>query len=218
MKDVKIFLTTALVVCVLALGVSSAAFAESSGMSGTESGGSSSVDSGASSGGVSSEDVGGESSDVSGVESTGSDLTGSSALSSATASVISSENGSSKTSSKQNSTTSKTNNSNVGGKIDDGVDTSGWGSGNDDVSGELQSVGTEADKAGAKKIMDLAKTIRILIWIPILLIIASVAALIYVNQKSFLGPQTASTGKRGGKKKSGSKKAGHHDQIYRPRD
>lgn len=218
MKDVKVFLTTALVVCVLALGVSSAALAESSEMSGTESGGSSAVDSGASSGSVSSEDVGGESSDVSAVESTGSELSGSSALSSATASVISSESASSKTSSKQNSTTSKTNYSNVGGKIDDGVDTSGWGSGNDNVSSALQSVGTEAEKAGTKKIMDLAKTIQILIWIPILLIISSVAALIYVNQKSFLGPQSGNAGKRGGKKKSASKKAGHHDQIYRPRD
>ena len=81
---------------------------------------------------------------------------------------------------------------------------------------------------------NLAKLIWIIIWIPIALIIASVAALIHVNKKSFLNepenaaakksrsggskPESGShTYKAGGRKPAPRKKPAKKN-IYRPHD
>ena len=81
---------------------------------------------------------------------------------------------------------------------------------------------------------NLAKLIWIIIWIPIALIIASVAALIHVNKKSFLNePENAAAKKSrsgGSKPESGShtykasgrkpapRKKPAKKNIYRPHD
>lgn len=115
---------------------------------------------------------------------------------------------------------------NVGGTVDDGIDTSGWGT--EDASSELQSAGT-TEKTGSKQITDYSTLLWILIWIPILLIIASVAALVYVNRKEFLngenkdlsdnGDKTSS--KKKTKRKTVSKSKASHKKrtnVYKPRD
>lgn len=115
-------------------------------------------------------------------------------------------------------------------EIDDGIDTSGWG----EESSEPVSVGVTGEKAGSKKMLDVAQLFWILIWIPILLIIASIAALIYVNRKGFVGgadsgASTAATEedavvssseKKEKKKKSGKTKENQNKRtnVYRPRD
>ena len=87
---------------------------------------------------------------------------------------ISSDATSSKTSSKHG---------NIGGYVNDEADTSGWGG--DDVSSQLVSAGT-TEKKENKKITDYTSLLWILMFIPILLIIASIGALVYVNRKAFL--------------------------------
>lgn len=101
---------------------------------------------------------------------------------------------------------------NVGGTVNDGIDTSGWGTGEEESS-ELQSVGT-TDETKDKEITDFESLFWILIWIPILLIIGSIGALIYVNRKSFLNPD-----KSGAKSKKNSKsKNNKRTNVYKPRD
>lgn len=124
--------------------------------------------------------------------------------------------------------------SNTGGTISDSVNNAGWGSNAAETSSATQSVGMAGDTATGKKMFNLAKLIWIIIWIPIALIIASVAALIHVNKKSFLNePENAAAKKSrsgGSKPKSGSHtyKAGGRKpaprkkpakkNIYRPHD
>ncbi len=103
---------------------------------------------------------------------------------------------------------------------DDGVDTSGWGSGNDDSEPVVSKESTTSSEAktGNKKIFDLAKLFWYTIWIPIALIIASVCALIHVNKKSFVtGAKNAPKNKNKKKNKKNSSQ-NRHTNIYRPRD
>lgn len=113
---------------------------------------------------------------------------------------------------------------NVGGTVSDGIDTSGWGTGEEEVSSELASVGT-TEKTGSKKIGSYSNLLWILIWIPILLIIGSVAALIYVNRKAFLNGDTSGGKDKGNKPDKSAndknkRKNNHKNRtnIYRPRD
>lgn len=124
--------------------------------------------------------------------------------------------------------------SNTGGTISDSVNNAGWGSNAAETSSATQSVGMAGDTATGKKMFNLAKLIWIIIWIPIALIIASVAALIHVNKKSFLNePENAAAKKsRSGESKpeSGShtykasgrkpapRKKPAKKNIYRPHD
>lgn len=96
--------------------------------------------------------------------------------------------------------------SNTGGTISDSVNNAGWGSNAAETSSATQSVGMAGDTATGKKMFNLAKLIWIIIWIPIALIIASVAALIHVNKKSFLNEPENAAAKKGGH--GGSKAAG----------
>lgn len=124
--------------------------------------------------------------------------------------------------------------SNTGGTISDSVNNAGWGSNAAETSSATQSVGMAGDTATGKKMFNLAKLIWIIIWIPIALIIASVAALIHVNKKSFLNepenaaakkshsggskPESGShTYKAGGRKPAPRKKPAKKN-IYRPHD
>ena len=124
--------------------------------------------------------------------------------------------------------------SNTGGTISDSVNNAGWGSNAAETSSATQSVGKAGDTATGKKMFNLAKLIWIIIWIPIALIIASVAALIHVNKKSFLNePENAAAKKSrsgGSKPESGShtykasgrkpapRKKPAKKNIYRPHD
>lgn len=124
--------------------------------------------------------------------------------------------------------------SNTGGTISDSVNNAGWGSNAAETSSATQSVGMAGDTATGKKMFNLAKLIWIIIWIPIALIIASVAALIHVNKKSFLNePENAAAKKSrsgGSKPESGShtykasgrkpapRKKQAKKNIYRPHD
>lgn len=124
--------------------------------------------------------------------------------------------------------------SNTGGTISDSVNNTGWGSNAAETSSATQSVGMAGDTATGKKMFNLAKLIWIIIWIPIALIIASVAALIHVNKKSFLNePENAAAKKSrsgGSKPESGShtykasgrkpapRKKPAKKNIYRPHD
>lgn len=124
--------------------------------------------------------------------------------------------------------------SNTGGTISDSVNNAGWGSNAAETSSATQSVGMAGDTATGKKMFNLAKLIWIIIWIPIALIIASVAALIHVNKKSFLNePENAAAKKSrsgGSKPESGShtykasgrkpapRKKPAKKNIYRPHD
>lgn len=74
---------------------------------------------------------------------------------------------------------------NIGGYINDEADTSGWGGGTDFVASKLPSPGT-TEKKDNKKITNYSGLLWILIWIPVLLIFASIAALVFVNRKAFL--------------------------------
>lgn len=138
-----------------------------------------------------------------------------------TVSVISSQRN---YSSKTPSTSSKR--GSVGGTISDGIDTSGWGTGSEDQNSSTQSVGMAGEKANDKKMFNLAKLLWILIWIPIALIIASIAALIHVNKPSFLG-KTASAGNAADKGthtykkndgKGAARKKSKKKNVYRPHD
>ena len=149
-----------------------------------------------------------ESSDVESNESTNSNITNVSDVSSR------------KTSSKKQS-----NHGNVGGYVDDEADTSGWG---DEESSELVSAGT-TEKKDDKKITDYSSLLWILIWIPVLLIIGSVGALVYVNRKAFLEqegslPDFDDTKPPKRRKLSAAEKAkrknNHKNRtnVYKPRD
>lgn len=124
--------------------------------------------------------------------------------------------------------------SNTGGTISDSVNNAGWGSNAAETSSATQSVGMAGDTATGKKMFNLAKLIWIIIWIPIALIIASVAALIHVNKKSFLNESENAAAKKsrsgGSKPESGShtykasgrkpapRKKPAKKNIYRPHD
>ena len=129
-------------------------------------------------------DIFGEGTESGDLSSTESDLLGSSDLASdeLTTSIQSSvqDTSSNKTSSKKPGYYG-----NVGGYIDDEADTSGWGGGDDFVSSELASAGT-TEKKQDKNITNYSGLLWILIWIPVLLILGSVGALVYVNRKAFL--------------------------------
>ena len=116
------------------------------------------------------------------LSSTDSDLSGSSNLSSGEQ-VVSNESDEKDTSSGKTSSKRPSYHGNVGGYIDDEADTSGWG-GSDDESSELVSAGT-TEKKENKNITDYSGLLWILIWIPVLLILGSVGALVYVNRKAF---------------------------------
>lgn len=165
------------------------------------------------------------------VSSYTSNLTDSSYNTNTSESLTSSKSSSSKKqtySSKKQTTTDNNNDyqkpsgyGNVGGNVDDGIDTSGWGS--DDTS-ELQSAGT-TEKTSSKEITNYSNLLWILIWIPILLIIASVAALVYVNRKGFVEGEKENLSKDGkdssSKKKNVKKRKASHKKrtnIYKPRD
>ncbi len=127
-------------------------------------------------------DTSGEGTESGDLSSIHSDLSGSSDLSSVeqTTSYEDDEDTSSgKTSSKRPS-----NYGNIGGYVDDEADTSGWGGSDDDVSSELVSAGT-TEKKDNKNITNYSGLLWILIWIPVLLILGSVGALVYVNRKAF---------------------------------
>ncbi len=79
---------------------------------------------------------------------------------------------------------------NVGGYINDEADTSGWGGGTDFTSSKLTSAGT-TEKKDNKNITNYSALLWILIWIPVLLIFASIGALVYVNRKAFLKQDTS---------------------------
>lgn len=98
--------------------------------------------------------------------------------------------------------------SNVGGTISDSIDTSGWGSNAAETSSQAQSVGMASNAATSKKMFNLAKLIWMIIWIPIALIVASVAALVHVNKKSFLNEAEGAPGKSGHNSSRGGRKAG----------
>ncbi len=133
-----------------------------------------------------------------------------------------------------NSQSAASQKSNTGGTISDSVNNAGWGSNAAETSSATQSVGMAGDTATGKKMFNLAKLIWIIIWIPIALIIASVAALIHVNKKSFLNePENAAAKKSrsgGSKPESGShtykasgrkpapRKKPAKKNIYRPHD
>lgn len=228
MNRIKQFLTAGVLSLILLCGTAFAATAENVSSSASDTSSASSAAGGSSS-------VSGETSGVSSASSSESSSNGEavSSVESKTSSAVSSKVSSNaapiitKNSSTAQTTSKSTNSikSNVNaGNIDDGIDSSGWGSKEDESSSQLQSAGTQSNKVGSKKMFNLAKLLWILIWIPVLLIIASVAALIYVNRKGFLGESSGkrhSSGRpsgRGSSSKRTSARSSQHKNIYRPRD
>ncbi|MBE6761069.1 MAG: hypothetical protein E7551_02160 [Ruminococcaceae bacterium] len=161
-----------------------------------------------------------ESGDLSSAES---DLSGSSEITSGDEDESDSEDtSSSKTSSKKPSY------GNIGGYVDDEADTSGWGDGEDEDSSQLVSAGT-TEKKDNKNITDYTSLLWILIWIPILLILGSVGALVFVNRKAFVEAEelysdTDDLNPPKRKKLSATEKAkrknNHKNRtnVYKPRD
>lgn len=126
-------------------------------------------------------------------------------------------------------TTSKrrpSNHGNVGGVVSDEADTSGWGDEETETS-SLVSAGT-TEKKDNKNITNYSSVLWILIWIPILLILGSVIALVYVNRKAFLEGESDSLfdgNERPQKRRLSAaektkRKNNHRNRtnIYRPRD
>lgn len=108
---------------------------------------------------------------------------------------------------------------NIGGTVSDGIDTSGWGTDNEEdediVTSPTQSAGTT--QKGGKQITDYSTLLWWLMIIPIALMIGSIAALVYVNRKQFV--EGASTGDK--KPTPTKKKKNNHNNrtnVYRPRD
>lgn len=142
--------------------------------------------------------------------------------------MSSDESVTSDTDSNGNTTSKKrpSNHGNVGGVVSDEADTSGWGDEETETS-SLVSAGT-TEKKDNKNITNYSSVLWILIWIPILLIIGSVVALVYVNRKSFLEGEddSLSDGNEKPKKRRLSaaektkRKNNHRNRtnIYRPRD
>ena len=200
MKSLNKKLYSVIIVCLLVLCFSLSVFATESSTPTTPDLGSSqasvttstpSVDGTSSSEGTSSNGAGdglsdasntsGEGTESGDLNSTGSDLSGSSDLASVEQ-TASYESNTAVTSTGKTSSKKPTYHGNIGGYVDDEADTSGWGT--DDSSSELVSAGT-TEKKENKKITDYSGLLWILIWIPILLILGSVGALVYVNRKAF---------------------------------
>lgn len=114
-------------------------------------------------------------------------------------------------------TSSKKPYQNIGGYVDDETDTSGWGTGDDESSAPLVSVGT-TEKGEGKQISNYSTLLWVLIWIPVLLIIASIAALVYVNRKAFLTEGDAPVSDDAPKAKKAKAKTKKRTNVYKPRD
>lgn len=125
--------------------------------------------------------------------------------------------GTESTTSVVSATSSKKPYQNIGGYVDDETDTSGWGTGDDESSAPLVSVGT-TEKGESKQISNYSTLLWVLIWIPVLLIIASVAALVYVNRKAFLTEGDAPAGDDAPKGKKAAAKTKKRTNVYKPRD
>ena len=122
---------------------------------------------------------------------------------------------------------------NVGGIVVDEPDTSGWG-GSDSADGEDSKTSSNqseifTQKKTEKNITNFSGLFWILIWIPILLIIASVCALIYVNRKAFLTEEnfrfdkifaSSSNKKKISQEEKAKRKNNRKNRtnVYRPRD
>ena len=161
------------------------------------------------------------------LSSTDSDLSDSSNLSS-DEQVVSNESDKKDTSSGKTSSKRPSYHGNVGGYIDDEADTSGWGGSDDDVSSELVSAGT-TEKKDNKNITNYSGLLWILIWIPVLLILGSVGALVYVNRKAFfegedefsdLDDENPPKRKKLSAAEKAKRKNNHKNRtnVYKPRD
>lgn len=156
----------------------------------------------------------GDSSDTESGDEIGSDVSDSSDLTS-NESDVSSDG--SLINSTVSDTSSKKPNINIGGYIDDETDTSGWGTGDEESSEPLVSVGT-TEKGESKQISNYSTLLWVLIWIPVLLIIGSVAALIYVNRKAFLTEGAPATAGEISKKQKAKETHKKRTNVYKPRD
>ena len=95
------------------------------------------------------------------------------------------------------------------------------------MSSELASAGT-TEKKENKKITNYSSLLWVLIWIPILLILGSVGALVYVNRKSFLEADEDSSDsddntpkrRRFSAAEKAKRKNNHKNRtnVYKPRD
>lgn len=124
-----------------------------------------------------------------------------------------------------NNNTSKNSYSNIGGVVNDEPDTSGWGEKQDDTVSDEEDTTKRKDK----NITDFSGIFWILIWIPVLLILASVGALVYVNRKAFLEEGDASSNdaiasipakKKPSAEEKAKRKNNHKNRtnVYKPRD
>lgn len=213
MKSINKKLYTALAVCLLSLLLTVGVMAEtSSSVANTSSTGSAPVSSAVDENSSSTESGDGsntESDDETGSnESNSSDLTSGEGDNSSNSSLISST---------VSNVSSKKPNINIGGYIDDETDTSGWGTGDDELSEPLVSVGT-TEKGESKQISNYGTLLWVLIWIPVLLIIASVAALVYVNRKAFLTEGAPAEMGETAKKQNAKKARKKRTNVYKPRD
>lgn len=215
MKSINKKLYTALTVCLLSLLLTVGVMAEtSSSTAGTSSVQSTPVSS--NTGDVSSDTTSGDSSDTESGDESGSDVSDSSDLTSNESDITSDSSNLSSTA-VSSATSSKKNYGNIGGYINDETDTSGWGTGDEEVSEPLVSVGT-TEKGEGKQISNYSGLLWVLIWIPILLIIGSVAALIYVNRKSFLTEGAPTDGDEPSKKQKAKNSHKKRTNVYKPRD
>lgn len=215
MKSINKKLYTALTVCLLSLLLTVGVMAEtSSSTAGTSSVQSTPVSS--NTGDVSSDTTSGDSSDTESGDESGSDVSDSSDLTSNESDITPDSSNLSSTA-VSSATSSKKNYGNIGGYINDETDTSGWGTGDEEVSEPLVSVGT-TEKGEGKQISNYSGLLWVLIWIPILLIIGSVAALIYVNRKSFLTEGAPTDGDEPSKKQKAKNSHKKRTNVYKPRD
>ena len=216
MKSINKKLYTALAVCLLSLLLTVGVMAEtSSSTAGTSSVQSTPVSS--TTGDVSSDTTSGDSSDTESGDESGSDVSDSSDLTSNESDITSDSSNLSSTVVSSATSSKKTYHGNIGGYINDETDTSGWGTGDEEVSEPLVSVGT-TEKGEGKQISNYSGLLWVLIWIPILLIIGSVAALIYVNRKSFLTEGAPTDGDEPSKKQKTKNSHKKRTNVYKPRD
>lgn len=224
MKSINKKLYTIIAVCLLTMIFSVVALAETGTSSGsdtslpsvttsqtgtTESEGNTSTESGDESNTQSGDESGDGT--QSGEEATSSDLTGSdSSLTSGESDLSSVESTTSETSSKPKY------HGNIGGTVSDGIDTSGWGTGANSES--PASVGT-TKKTGGKKITDFNVIFNLMIIVGVILMVAAISALIYVNRKSFLKTASATAGRNNLTERQ-KRKNNHKNRtnVYRPRD
>ena len=154
----------------------------------------------------------------------------SSAAESASSDITTSEQANSLIASSENTSSKKANYSNIGGVVNDEQDDSEWGANKDKVSSESEETDEDdTKKRKEKNITDYSDILWILIWIPVLLILASVGALVYVNRKEFLqedglsfddSAEPDSNKKKVLAEEKAKRKNNHKNRtnVYRPRD